>query len=85
MTESLSGIGNDYAEIIGNPGRPGGVGSVAEYFNTAAFAPAMTGTFGNVGRNTLRGPSFFDVDASLFKQFNFSERWRPGFRAGMQH
>jgi outer membrane receptor protein involved in Fe transport len=78
---SLSGIGNDFADIIGNPARPADASQVAEYFNTAAFAPAATGTFGTVGRNTLRGPAFFDVDASIFKNFLFTERFRLQFRA----
>ena len=53
---SRSGIGNDYADVIGNPNPPSGVNQVAEYFNTAAFTQAAVGTFGTVGRNTLRGP-----------------------------
>jgi Carboxypeptidase regulatory-like domain/TonB-dependent Receptor Plug Domain len=78
---SLSGIGNDYADIVGNPARPAGASQVQEYFNTAAFVQAIKGTFGNIGRNSLRGPAFFDVDASLFKNFVFTERWRLQFRA----
>lgn len=78
---SRSGIGNDYADIVGNPARPAGVSQVQEYFNTAAFSQAAIGTFGDIGRNTLRGPAFFDVDASIFKNFAFTERWRLQFRA----
>jgi outer membrane receptor protein involved in Fe transport len=78
---SVSGIGNDYANIIGDPSRPAGVSQIAEYFNTAAFAPATTGTFGNVGRNTLRGPAYFDIDLSIFKNFKLTERFRLQFRA----
>lgn len=78
---SRSGIGNDYADLVGNPARPAGANPVQEYFNTAAFTQAAIGTFGNVGRNSLRGPAFFDVDASLFKNFNFTERFRLQFRA----
>ena len=37
---SLSGIGNDYADQVGNPARPAGVSKIKEYFNTAAFVPA---------------------------------------------
>ncbi|HEY3840006.1 MAG TPA: carboxypeptidase regulatory-like domain-containing protein, partial [Bryobacteraceae bacterium] len=69
---SESGIGNDYAQIVGNPARPSGVTQVQEYFNIAAFAAAPIGTFGNVGRNTLRGPAFADVDMSIFKNFIFT-------------
>ena len=79
--QSRSGIGNDFADIVGNPARPAGVRQVQEYFNTAAFVPAAIGTFGTVGRNTIRGPDFFDVDASIFKNFLFTERWRLEFRA----
>jgi hypothetical protein len=78
---SLSGIGNDYSDVVGNPARPAGVSQVREYFNTAAFLQAITGTFGNIGRNSLRGPGFFDVDTSVFKNFALTERLRFQFRA----
>jgi len=78
---SLSGVGNDYADIVGNPARPAGVSKVKEYFNTAAFVPATVGTFGNIGRNSLRGPGYADVDASIFKDFLQAERIHAQFRA----
>jgi len=78
---SESGIGNDYAAIVGNPARPAGLNQVQQFFNTAAFTQAVIGTFGNVGRNAFRGPAFFDIDMSLFKDFNFTENWRLQFRA----
>ena len=78
---SLSGIGNDYADLIGNPARPAGVTSIQEYFNTAAFAAAAAGTFGDSGRNILRGPNFADLDISLFKDFQLTERYRLQFRS----
>jgi hypothetical protein len=78
---SLSGVGNDYADLVGNPARVSGANPLFQYFNTAAFAPAASGTFGNAGRGILRGPGFFDVDASLFKEFHFTERFKLQFRA----
>jgi carboxypeptidase family protein len=39
------------------------------------------GTFGNVGRNRLLGPSFSQWDLSIFKSFAFSERFKAQFRA----
>lgn len=78
---SESGIGNDYANIVGNPARLTGMSQIQQYFNTAAFIAAPIGTFGNVGRGTLRGPVYFDVDMSVFKDFVFSERWKLQFRA----
>lgn len=78
---SLSGIGNDYADIVGNPLRPAGVNKIKEYFNTAAFVPAATGTFGTNSRNSLRGPGYVDVDTSIFKDFLQGERVHAQFRA----
>jgi hypothetical protein len=78
---SISGIGSDYADIVGNPARPSGADQLQQYFNTAAFVPAATGTFGSVGRNTLRAPGVFTVDVSLFKNFKFTEKRYLQFRA----
>jgi hypothetical protein len=54
---------------------------VQEYFNVAAFVPNAIGTFGNSGKNILRGPRFFDTDLGLLKDFAISERWKLQFRA----
>jgi hypothetical protein len=37
-------------------------------FNTAAFTLAPVGTFGNIGLNTLRDPSWWNIDAGLDKE-----------------
>jgi hypothetical protein len=78
---SLSGVGGDYADRIGDPTRPAGVSSVTQYFNTAAFQQAATGTFGNAGRNSLRGPGALSFDASAAKTFTLTERYRLQFHA----
>ncbi len=39
------------------------------------------GTFGNVGRNRLLGPSFSQWDMSFFKSFAITERFKAQFRA----
>jgi hypothetical protein len=39
------------------------------------------GQFGNAGRNSLRGPSFWQSDLSLFKKFGLTESTRVEFRA----
>jgi hypothetical protein len=38
-----------------------------------AWGQPQLDQFGNVGRNTLRGPKFFNTDFSLFKDFAFTE------------
>ncbi len=45
------------------------------------WAKAPDGQFGNVGRNTLRGPSFFQSDLSVFKKFKITEATNLEFRA----
>ena len=50
-------------------------------FNPAAFRIPALGTFGNAGRNIVRGDGFHSVDLSLFKNFAFTERWKLQFRA----
>jgi len=37
-------------------------------------------TFGNSGRNSVRGPGINNVDLSIFKNFKFSERTNLQFR-----
>ena len=65
--------------MVGNP-------SIAnqgpnEWFNTAAFAPASPGHFGNAGRNILSGPGLADFDFSIIKNTRFGERLNTQFRA----
>ncbi len=82
---SFSGVGSDRADYIGgpvmlDPNRPHGQ-LIAQYFNTAAFATNAIGTFGNSGKNILRGPGFFDTDLALLKNTKITERFNVQFRA----
>lgn len=45
-----------------------------EWFNTQAFQLQPAYTYGNVGRDSIRGPGFFAWDFSTFKNFYFTER-----------
>ncbi|HVJ09527.1 MAG TPA: TonB-dependent receptor [Acidisarcina sp.] len=47
---------------------------------TDAYALPAVGTFGNSGRNTLRGPHINVFDASLLKEFPIGERTNVEFR-----
>ena len=53
----------------------GGHGLGQSYFNPNAFAPVTTVRFGNSGRNILRGPGVFNLSASVFRNFNLTERF----------
>jgi outer membrane receptor protein involved in Fe transport len=45
----------------------------AEWFNTAAFTLPTAGQFGNVGRNTIRGPGTILGNLSVNKSFPFAD------------
>jgi hypothetical protein len=61
-----------------------GIGPGVYYFTPAEianFAEPVAGYIGSAGRNTFRGPRFFNVDASLVKRFELMERKYLTFRA----
>lgn len=73
-------------DLVGNPKLPSGQQTINHWFNVAAFAiPGQDGTppytFGNAGRNILRGPNLVNFDFSLFKNFSITERWKLQFRS----
>ena len=55
--------------------------SPEQWLNPAAFAVPARGTWGNAGRNILRGPSLFQVDLALQKRFIVSGDTNVEFRA----
>jgi hypothetical protein len=55
--------------------------SIACWMAASAFAAPATGTLGNQGINTLRGPGYFDVDLALSRRFRIRERHTLEFRA----
>ncbi|MGB6743627.1 MAG: carboxypeptidase-like regulatory domain-containing protein [Terracidiphilus sp.] len=90
VDNSESGVGNDLG--VYNPGvsiaRPAGAPKTT-WFNPAAFAknpvPSAannyTQSFGNVPRNSLRGPAYDDTDISLFKDILSEHRIHGQFQA----
>jgi hypothetical protein len=85
VDNSLTGVGSDRADYIGGPaaldaGRSHGQ-LVQQYFNAAVFVPNLIGTFGNTGKNILRGPRFFNTDVALLKNFTVTERIAVQFRS----
>ena len=49
--------------------------------SNCAWAPETGARFGTVGRNTLRGPGFFELDLSIFRTFSISETVKFQLRA----
>lgn len=80
---SLNAPGNTQTadQVSSAPRILGGHGSGQPYFDPNAFVPVTTARFGNTGRNILRGPGFFNLDSSIFRDFAITERYTLQFRA----
>jgi len=57
------------------------VGGPNLFFDPCAFGVPDAGTLGNLGRNTMIGPSVFNVDVSLQREFSLGNSRRLQFRA----
>jgi Carboxypeptidase regulatory-like domain len=78
---SLTGLGNDRPNQVltnvsaTNPVCSNGTTACVQWLNAAAFAPNALGTFGNLGRNAVRGPGTVNFDAALSRSFKMTERY----------
>lgn len=66
--------------VPGVSDQPPGGRTRQQWFNPAAFTNPLPGQFGNVGRNTISGPSNVSIDLSVFKNFPITESTRIQFR-----
>jgi hypothetical protein len=78
---SLSGVGADRPDIIGDPTRDSSRDPVREWFNIRAFTQNREGTFGTAGRNILIGPGLAQMDLSVVKDIPVREQIQLQFRA----
>jgi len=88
---SLSGVGNDRPNYVGNPLQAGNMGSgtgcstsvknLNSWFNKCAFAKQAPETFGNVKRNSVLGPGNWNLDAALWRRFPIENKCTFVFRA----
>ncbi|MDE3105204.1 MAG: TonB-dependent receptor [Acidobacteriota bacterium] len=91
--------GADRPNVVGNPNAAvdsstgAKTHTVAEWFNTHAFAlattsvvpkgttPGVQGQFGNAGRNIVVGPKYVDLDLTVARNFPIHESLSGQFRA----
>ncbi|HVW83663.1 MAG TPA: hypothetical protein VHB50_03245, partial [Bryobacteraceae bacterium] len=78
---SLTGVGQDRPNLILPDAALPANQSAALWLNRAAFANNAPGTYGNLGRDVLRGPGSIGVDMSLSRTFALHERWQLETRA----
>lgn len=80
---SLNAPGNSQTadQVLSDVAILGGHGRGESYFNPYAFATVTDVRFGASGRNILRGPGLLNLDASVFRTFDLTERFHVQFRA----
>jgi hypothetical protein len=86
---SATGLGNDRPnQVLPNVMATTGCATQSicvQYLNNSKTAPTFVantpGTYGDVGRNAVRGPGFFGLNVSLSRSFKFKERYSLQVRA----
>jgi hypothetical protein len=68
------------ADLVGDVRHLGEIGSSGTYYDPTGWAQPQGVRFGDTGRNSLRGPGLFNVDASLFRSFPLGATRRLEFR-----
>lgn len=65
------GPANEFGQLVPSSQRGGctGVKHCVPWLDTAYFAKPALGNYGNAGKGTWRGPSLWDVDTGLIKNF----------------
>jgi hypothetical protein len=74
VTVSGTGGGNERPNQLHNPNNVDH--SISRWFDTTAFRSQAVGTIGSAGRDTVYGPHYRHFDASLFKDFSLTERYK---------
>jgi hypothetical protein len=78
------------SNVFGTPNKIGSKGESSFWYDPFAFGETydpnnpgncLTGSLGNSGFNNLRGPSIFNWDAGVFRDFAVTERLHIQFRA----
>jgi hypothetical protein len=81
---SQTGIGRDHGVLTGTAFGPGACTTAAPCVNDlvpGSFALPAIGTFGSIGKGSLRGPGLLGWDVGLFRNISIHERASLQFRA----
>jgi hypothetical protein len=72
VTQSSNNVGTLMTGLPNRIGDGKGAETVDNWFDKTAFQAVPSGTFGNAGRNILRGPGLVNVDTALQRRFTLS-------------
>jgi outer membrane receptor protein involved in Fe transport len=81
VTQSSNSVGNLMTGLPNQIGNGEGEKTVDSWFDKTAFQAVPSGTFGNAGRNILRGPGLVNTDVAVSRRFtltgqtNIELRW----------
>jgi hypothetical protein len=81
---SQTGLLQDRAVLTGQPAYGAGACHThpcVNWLNPGAFALPATGTFGDIGKNSLRGPNYVDWDAGLMRSISVEGKFHCELRA----
>jgi hypothetical protein len=81
IDRELSGIEHQRPNQVLSDVYTGMTGPNQPYLNVSAFADPALGTFGNLGWNSIVGPTFWDMDMALSRLFHIRERHTLEIRA----
>ena len=74
VNQGNNNVGTRMTGLPNLVGDPEGPNTVDQWFNVAAFQSVSSGTFGNAGRNILRGPGWSTFDFTLSKRIDLGSR-----------
>jgi hypothetical protein len=81
--DRVTKVGDPYANVNHSLQRNSSGTGYVQWFNTTAYAAPTAGTFSPTTRNSVRGPGFGTVDASLVKNTTLHENLKLQLRAEM--
>jgi hypothetical protein len=85
IDNSFTGLGRDRPDYVGGQAQlsydRSHADMIARWFDISRFTVNAPGTLGNLGRNVLRGPRYFNTDLALIKNTRVTEAVSVQFRA----
>ncbi len=80
VNQGNNNVGQNMTGLPDVVGDTDGPETVDQWFNTAAFQPVPSGTFGNERRNRLRGPGYQTFDMTLQRDIKINGRFTATLR-----